>query len=226
MKTQNSFTSLLSLHASCTVAISVICVLAAVSSATAQSLKIKNPAKALERSVQAYTEGDSKISMDVVHRTTSYAIDRYKLKDLVKDADIKHAHKELYEFLKWKLGSPTAIAAQYAGAGYSHFQKAYSDEAAAALMGAELPGDGSPGMTLPKTVTEHLKALLTNGIDRASADLQQRGIPPEVSKLVLNQLAQAGGKSIDRIGFNMPKNWDIDNRLVETLIEARRKQTH
>jgi len=71
-----------------------------------------------------------------------------------------------------------------------------------------------------------LKALLTNGIDRASADLQQRGIPPEVSKLVLNQLAQAGGKSIDRIGFNMPKNWDIDNRLVETLIEARRKQTH
>jgi hypothetical protein len=64
-----------------------------------------------------------------------------ELADLVDETAIKKARKETYAFLKWKLGNPSAICGQYASAGQKHFNKAYSDEAAAALLGFDLPNE-------------------------------------------------------------------------------------
>jgi hypothetical protein len=86
--------------------------------------------------------GDARMGMSAAGHAALYAIQRFHLEDFkVSQADIDRAQKEVYEFLKWKLGSATAVAAQFVSAGYQHFDRAYSDEAAAALLGAILPAD-------------------------------------------------------------------------------------
>jgi hypothetical protein len=138
----------------------------------------------------------------------------------------------VYEFLKWKLGSPAAIAAQFMAAGYQHFDRSYIDEAAAALLGTDLPsGQNGAQMTLSPGFTAHLKLKIDQ--------LQQQGVTQEAMALILcaelgplgaiafNVIDQLNGSIVDvvvhRVSFNVPKNWavwDIDHRLVEAMIAA------
>ena len=174
-----------------------------------------------QRAMECATKGDSKVSKKAVKKVVAAAIKKWNIAHLVDEQKIKVARKEVYEFLKWKLGSPTAICGQYIGAGTKHFIKGYNDEAAAALLGVKLPGDGSVEMKLPASLTKVLQASVeAQGAGAKAYLLAQYGIPPQVSGLIINKLQGAAKKSIGRLGFNMPKSWDIDNRLVEGLIKA------
>jgi hypothetical protein len=88
--------------------------------------------------------------MSAAGHATLYAIERFGMGSLnFSQDDIRRAQPEVYEFLKWKLGSPAAIAAQFIAAGYQHFDRSYSDKAAAALLGTDLPsGQNGAQMTL------------------------------------------------------------------------------
>jgi hypothetical protein len=152
-----------------------------------------------------------------------HALKRFDIADLVDEKKTKKARKEVYEFLKWKLGSPTAICAQYITAGQKHFNKGYSDEAAAALLGTQLPGDNSVEMKLPTAFTKVLQGAVDVHGAGASAFLLTYGIPPMVSDLIIGKLTGAANKSIGRLGFNMPKKWDVDNKLVKAIIDSKRK---
>jgi len=196
---------------------------------------IPNPAYALKvpglggkegRALKCATKGDSKVSTGIAKGVVKHALKRFDIADLVDEKKTKKARKEVYEFLKWKLGSPTAICAQYITAGQKHFNKGYSDEAAAALLGTQLPGDNSVEMKLPKAFTKVLQAaVVAQGAAAQAYLLANYGIPPMVSGLIIGKLTGAANKSIGRLGFNMPKKWDVDNKLVEGLIATQRAST-
>jgi hypothetical protein len=58
---------------------------------------------------------------------------------------------------------------------------------------------------------------------KGQSENHEYGIPTEVSKLIIDKVMSQAKTQIDRIGFNMPKKWDVDNRMVEGLIAAKRK---
>jgi hypothetical protein len=180
--------------------------------------------KSAKRAVESVTEGDAKKSKEIASHTVGYAIEHYDLKDLISKDDIDRARADVYDFMKWEVGSPSAIAAQYTTAGYKHFERRFGDEAAASLLDVNLPGEkGKPEITLPKTISAILKGLVDSlGAQAASVMQSQYGIPPQVTAELVKIMSRGGKKAIDRLGFNMPKNWDIDNRIVKELIYLRR----
>lgn len=112
------------------------------------------------RSVEC-AKGDTKVVRKIVSNTIKHAKERFKLTGgLVNDTDTKRAQKEMYDFLNWKIGSPSAVCGQYITAGQKHFNKGYSDEAAAALLGMELPGAGRAEYGMSKKTSEELKARI------------------------------------------------------------------
>lgn len=168
-------------------------------------------------------EGDTNVTKKVAKRTVKHATERFNIDKMVNDEDEKRAEKEMYDFLKWKLGSPSAVCAQWATAGYKHFEKAYSDEAAAALLGSTLPGEGKAKFSLPPETSKKLKEAAKTQAGTLAAQIERDyGVPPELTKIVVDKASEAAAKQIDRISFDMPKKWDIDNRLVEQLIADRR----
>jgi hypothetical protein len=94
-----------------------------------------------ERAAKCVTNGDAKVSKSIAKKVVKHAMKKYEIDDLVNDESRKKARKQVYAFLKWKLGNPSAICAQYVTAGQKHFNKAYRDEAAAALLGFNLPNE-------------------------------------------------------------------------------------
>jgi hypothetical protein len=186
--------------------------------------KVKDPLKAAERSVDAALTGDTKTMKKIVAHTVSYALDRYNLKGKVTKADIERARDELYEFLQWKLGNPTAVAAQYATAGYAHFDKAYSDEAGAALLGFELPKEkgGQAEFIIPPALLQLRLAIQKAAIPIASQALQQTyGIPTFISSMVLNAYVETEAKMLRRVGINIPHEYDFPNGLIRMALDAR-----
>ncbi len=186
---------------------------------------VGNPVKSAERAVDAAVEGDTKTLHRIVDHTTAYAIDHYRIKDLVGKAEIDRAHDELYNFLKWKMGSPSAAAAQYTTAGYSHFEKAYGDEAAAALLGFELPREkgGRAEFIIPPVLIELRLALQKAAVPMAAQALQDTyGIPAFVSSMLLNAYVETEARALKRVGINLPHDYDFPNGLIQLTIEARR----
>jgi hypothetical protein len=177
--------------------------------------------------------GDAHMAMSAAGHATLYAIQRFHMENLnFSQDDIKRAQKDLYEFLKWKLGNPAAIAAQFITAGYQHFDRAYSDEAAAALLGTDLPSEHNGAqMTLSPGFTIHLRLkidqLQQQGLTQAaiavilSAELGPVG---PIAFDIINQLTANGiDVVVHRVSVNVPKNWeiwDIDNRLVGAMIST------
>jgi hypothetical protein len=220
-----------------------------------------------ERSAEC-AQGDTKVVRKIVSNTIKHAKERYKLAPpVVDDADTKRAENEMYDFLNWKIGSPSAVCGQYITAGQHHFNNGYSDEAAAALVGMELPGaPGKAQFRLPKYISDQLKAQIKACTEEAKNPQQQReakssqqqtspqqagtekraqqfgdackkqmsqlaqklekeyGIPKELVNKRIDEISNASLKGVDRVGFNMPKSWDVENSLVETLIANRRAQ--
>ena len=176
-------------------------------------------------------KGDSKMVHSAVGHTLDYAVIRYGISDIVNPADKARATAELYDFLCWKMGSTSAVAGQWLTAGYQHFDKGYVDEAAAALLGAELPGPAGT-VRLPKELSDYLKSLAdslaqsgdsANGFCGAGADSTLWGVG---CKALLPLVLEAAHRAIDRIGFNvtgvMAKRFDVKDEQIALMIETRR----
>jgi hypothetical protein len=187
--------------------------------------KVGNPLKTAERTLDASVEGDTKTLHKIVEHTTAYAVEHYKITDLVTKKDVERANDEMYAFLKWKMGSPTAAAAQYTTAGYSHFEKAYGDEATAALLGFELPREkgGHAEFIIPPVLIQ-LRLVVAKATNQLAAKALQDtyGIPAFISVMVLNALAEQEANSLKRLGINLPHDYDFPNGLLQLTIEARR----
>lgn len=171
-------------------------------------------------------KGDTKVVREISQRTVKYAKNKWKIGDLVTDQDSKRAESEMYEFFKWKLGNPTTVCGQYVTAGYDHFNKAYGDEAAAALLGFDLPNEkaGHSELWLPPAVVDVYTAVEKKvAIPIAAKYIEaQTGIPAFVSEMVLKRVAEEEGKVLKRMGINIPKKYDFPNGMVQLTIDAKR----
>jgi hypothetical protein len=86
--------------------------------------------------------GDTDVSKSVAGHVVNYAIRRYGLDTVITDpAEIARAKKDMYDFLSWKYGNPSLVAAQWISAGYKHFD-GHVAEAAMSLLGTDLEGPG------------------------------------------------------------------------------------
>lgn len=201
---------------------------------------------------QVRRHGDSKMAKRVAGHVVQEAVLRYEIEDIVTDADRDFAKAQVYEFLKRQLGNPAGIAAQYISTGYGHFEKAYTDEAAAALTGAELPDKSTARLVLPKEISDYLKHEVdslgadfcgtkkeegskaggtgSTGSGSGSANAAGDGTGDEegstlwgvACEYLYQFIAEAAKKAIARIGFTVSEHWDIENRDVRAMIYARR----
>lgn len=187
------------------------------------------------RAKRLATDGDTKVLRSIAGHVTIYARQRYGLQGLVTDADAARAQKEMYDFLSWKLGNPSLVGAQWVSAGYQHFDH-HADEAAAALLGMDLPGPG-PQVRLPKEMSAWLKQQVDSlaksdssvaAICAGMGDSTFVGFACEaLVPVVLAALERAADRAIDRIGISnaalMGKNkYDITDAEIELLEQVRR----
>jgi hypothetical protein len=146
--------------------------------------------------------GDTKVVSKIVSNTIKHAKGRFKLTDeLVGAAEgTKRAETEMKHFLNWKLGSPSAVCAQYITAGQKHFDKGYSNEAAVALLGEPLPGTGSAKFKLSKKTSAKLKALIKDCANEIVAKAPA-GAGPSTSAPARQSAASpaSAGKSTDKL---------------------------
>ena len=183
----------------------------------------KHPGRALR--VKQCLRGDSRTTRSVAGHTTAFAIERFKIGDLVANGDVERAQREMYDLLKWKLGNPTAVCVTYVAHGYRHFERAYSDEAAAALLGFDLPNErgGRASFQLPPELVNLNLRLEQAMIPAAVAVLQALyGIPAAVGKPLLELYIREKHEFIGRLGINIPKRYDFPNGLVTMTIHAHR----
>lgn len=182
-------------------------------------------AGATQRAAKCATKGDAKVSKSIAKKVVTHAIKKYDIADLVDETGIKKARKEMYAFLKWKLGNPSAICGQYVTAGQKHFNKGYRDEAAAALLGFDLPNEkaGRATFQLPPQLVEFwMMTEKLQNTGKAYVLQKYYGIPAPLTKQLLDAQTELTGKVVKRIGFNIPKKYDFPNQMVLATIEAKR----
>ncbi len=131
---------------------------------------VENAATHPGRSAEC-AQGDTKVQRKIARETVEYATEHWeyakgkKIADLVKanlvkPEDIRRAEIELYDFMSWTLGSPSLVCAQYITAGQAHFNNSFNSAAAAALVGARLPGGGRAQFVLPPKISAELKRTI------------------------------------------------------------------
>jgi len=170
-------------------------------------------------------QGDSRMTRSVAGHITLYAIERYSLKPLVNDSTYGHAAALVTSYLKVQYGNPAAVAAQFVSAGYQHFDRSHVDEAAAALLGFDLPHEasGRAVFQLPPQLVD-LWAMTEKLQNSGKAYLLQSffHIPPALTKAILDFQTEQEAKLAKRVGFNIPKGYDFPNGLITAAIAARR----
>jgi hypothetical protein len=173
-----------------------------------------------DRTRDVFSKGDSHMSKSVADHVVNYAIQRFQLAAFVKPTDIERARGELYEHLKWKLGNPPAIAAQFLTAGYQHFDNAFVYEAAAALVNFQLPGEkNGPDWKIPKAWADYLHKMAEADGSRLGSFLEKKWqIPHDEAYKIESKLTGAANNAIENVGFNVPKNWNIDHNMVLGMI--------
>jgi len=179
-------------------------------------------------------QGDTKTVRKIVSHTINNAKEKYKLAGLTNDADTKRAEKELYDFLNWKMGSVSAVCGQYASGGQKHFNNGYSDEAAYALLGHELPGAGRPKYRLPKKISEQLKAQIKSCADQVVAAVAGKApassaptsqTPPSTSvtdKLTaqaMEKVSTACQQQVAKLRQQLEKEYNIPPELRDAAIK-------
>ncbi|MFZ5827913.1 MAG: hypothetical protein ACOY94_26715 [Bacillota bacterium] len=176
------------------------------------------------RSWECLTKGDVKVTREIARKVTTRALDRWNLRDLVTEGDIARTHGEMYNFLKWKLGSPSAVCAQYVTGGYRHFELTYADEAAAILLGLlDFSDVGRPEIRLPNWLLEFYKATEPALTTSCAAYLSTSwGIPAVVAGPLCGAVAKWVEGRLPLVAMFIPKEFDVDNRLIEAAIRARR----
>ena len=186
---------------------------------------------------------DTETTQLIAKHVTNYAINRYGIKDIVSEADIERARKELYDFLSLKYGNPTLVQAQWLTAGYQHFDP-FVREAGAALIGTELAGPGDV-IRLPKEVSTWLKAQADSikkdpnynpclGLQESTTEESQQDLGVMLVQAGCNYLmqlaAEAADKAIERIGISAQalsgrKVKRFSDSDVEFMIQLKRNPT-
>lgn len=168
--------------------------------------------------------GDAKMAHKAAGHTVIYAVHRYGLQEFFGDAEIAAAADEMYGFLKWKLGSPLLVATQWGTGGYQHFDKTYVDEAAAILLGVVDFEDVEPELKIPPFLQDWLQTQVGKTSDAVSVALVAEGVPPIIAEQLgrLAEQALQGLYDRNKVGVFLPKSYDVDNRLVETAVLAKR----
>lgn len=209
------------------------------SSAEAISHKnLQEAAKDAERAAECAKKGDTEKVKEIVSNTIKYAKnDKYKqdgLAKLVDDQDTRYAEKELRDFLTWKIGSYSAVCAQYATAGQKHFNKGYSDEAAAALLGHELPGAGRAKYRLPKRTSDQLKAQIKSCADQVVAALESQkaaspaaasqtptsaSVTDKLTAQAMEKVSAACQKQVERLRQQLEKDYNMPPELRDIAIK-------
>lgn len=195
---------------------------------------LDDPKGKAERSAEC-AKGDTKVVRKIVNGTIKHAKEKYKLASpVVNDADTKGTEKEMYDFLNWKIGSPSAVCGQYITAGQKHFNRGYSDEAAASLLGMELPGSGQAKFKLPKRISDQLKAQIKSCADQVAGTVAGKApgspapaSPAPASQAVTDKLtAQAMEKvsasckqQVDRLRQQLDKDYSIPPELQDLAIK-------
>lgn len=173
---------------------------------------------------QVRRHGDAKMTKRVAGHVVKEAILRYELKDAVSKEDVARAKKEMYNFLKWKLGGPAAIAGQYISTGYGHFEKAYTDEAGGILLGVIRFDKVQPELVMPKWMQDELKKQAGESGPAIATLLQRYGVPLPLAQMIGSKVAEVLTKGVQRnVAAFMPKAYDVDNRLVAAAIKARKE---
>jgi hypothetical protein len=163
--------------------------------------------------------GDVRMTQSLAQGVTSYALECYELDPWVSGEALDQVPTQLFGFWMWKFGSASASCAQYVTAGYEHFRTTYVDEAAAALLGVELPNDaGQPYLILPEWVVASLQRA---GSD-VTALLTARGVPTPVAATGTAQVKELGSTTRRRMQLTIPQSWDMDRRFVQLLLKARK----
>lgn len=175
-------------------------------------------------------EGDSKVTKSVAGHAVLYARERYALQDITTQADIDRATREVYDFLTYKVGNPSLVAAQWVSAGYQHFDS-HADEAAAALLGMELLGPAQQ-VRFPREISDWLKTKVDSlgqadssnaGICAAMGDTTMVGVACQV---LLPFVKEAMKRSIDRIGISSAtlrgESYDVKDPQIELMIYVKR----
>lgn len=176
------------------------------------------------RADQVRRHGDAKMTKRVANHTVKEAILRYELKDLVSDQEVDRAKGEMYNFLKWKLGGPSAIAGQYVSSGYNHFEKAYTDEAAAMLLGVISFANKEPELVMPEWMQTYLKVQAGASGVAIAAFLQGYGVPAPIAAAIGSKVAEELTQTVQRnVKAFIPKSYDVDNRIVRVAIKARQE---
>ncbi len=172
---------------------------------------------------QVRRHGDAKMTKRIAGHTIKEAILRYKLEEIVAQEDIERGKKEMYNFLKWKLGGPGAVAGQYVSSGYDHFEKAYTDEAGGILLGVISFANKEPELVMPKWMQDYLKVQAGATGPAIAKYLESEGVPKELAAKIGQKVAEALVAGVERnVAAFMPKSYDIDNRLVRAAIRAKK----
>jgi hypothetical protein len=179
------------------------------------------------RAESVLKRGDARMVLSAGGHATLYALQRYGLEGMFTDAEIKAAQEEMRDFLNWRNGSDAANAAQFVTAGYEHYDRAYSDEAAAMLLGLVTVHRGKqPDFVLPPWMLEYVKKNIKDpkNAQEIGAFLESEvGIPqPFATQLAQRALNEYAKLVPEAVSLFMPKAWDVDNRLVEAALVARR----
>jgi len=169
--------------------------------------------------------GDARMARSAAGHAVLYAVVRYDLENVVTDADKERAQEAVYEFLKWKLGNAALVAAQFLSAGYQHFDNGYVDEAAAALLGFELPQEkgGHSLIFFPPQLVDLRLKIQKAVVPLAAKTIEAEfGIPSAISTILLNAYVEQEAKVLKRTGFNIPKEYDFPNGLIKVAIDSRK----
>ncbi len=173
---------------------------------------------------QVRRHGDAKMTKRVAGHVVKEAILRYQLQGAVSKEDVERAKKEMYTFLKWKLGGPAPVAGQYISTGYKHFENGYTDEAGGILLGVISFANVQPELVMPKWMQESLRKQAGASGPAIALALQAYGVPMPLAQILGSKIAEVLTKGLLRnvAGF-IPKSYDVDNRLVQAAVKARKE---
>jgi len=164
--------------------------------------------------------------------TVKYSVERFRIADLIDTNGWESCKKgrncpayfdEMYRFLVWKLGTPALGAAQWLSAGYEHFDKAYSDEAAGILLGLIDFRNVKPEIVMPVWLQEYMQSA---GVEMTAAGiaafLMSKGLDEQLAAEIGKRLAKWMVSRVP-VAVYLPKEYDIDNSLIEAVILAKRQ---
>lgn len=169
----------------------------------------------------------SKQTERIARHTVGFAVERYQVDDLVSQEEFESASRSMDYFLRWKLGGAVPVCAQYVSTGYGHFERAYSDEGGAMLLGVLHFSRQDPELVVPDWMIKYIKAYVgmteptIYGYLLRDLDLPEP-LALQLVQKIRGEVVKVSLDAIQSVKAYLPKKFDVKNRLVDEAIEARR----